>query len=200
MTPELLIAGIGILIFSVIAHEVAHGYMAQFLGDPTARLAGRLTMNPAKHLDPIGSFVVPLFSYFMGGIMIGWAKPVPYNPYNLRNQRWGEAMVAAAGPAVNLLIAIIFGLIIRSTVGLIGPNMVEILTYIVDINIVLMVFNLSPIPPLDGFKIFSAFLPGRMTHIVRSMERYSLMIMLFYVFFLWSFVSPIISILHNIIV
>src|SRR3989338_4499567 len=88
-----------VLVFSVVAHEVSHGYMAQYLGDPTARLAGRLTLNPLKHLDPIGSVLIPFVTALMpGGFLFGWAKPVPYNPYNLRDQKWGDAKVALAGP------------------------------------------------------------------------------------------------------
>src|SRR3989339_620004 len=97
-----VIFAIVVLILSVVAHEVSHGYAAYIMGDPTAKYAGRLSLNPVKHLDPVGSFVVPLLTYFLGGFIIGWAKSVPYNPFNLRNQRWGEAIVGIAGPAVNL--------------------------------------------------------------------------------------------------
>ena len=87
-----------VLIMSVVVHEVSHGYAALSLGDPTAKYQGRLTLNPISHLDPVGSLLVPLLGYLLGGFVVGWAKPVPFNPYNLRNQRWGEAYVAAAGP------------------------------------------------------------------------------------------------------
>lgn len=200
MTTELAIANIIILIFSVIAHEVAHGYMALYQGDPTARLAGRLTMNPFKHLDPIGSFVVPLFTFFLGGTMFGWAKPVPYNPYNLRNQRWGEGLVAAAGPATNLLIAITFGFIVRFAGPYFGLSAMGIMTNIVDINIVLAVFNLCPIPPLDGFKIFkSLFGSARHAKLFYMIERNSIAVLLIFIFFLWQFFEPIVGFLHNII-
>ena len=113
---------IAILVFSVVAHEISHGYMAQYLGDPTARLAGRLTMNPAKHIDPIGSILVPIVTALMpGGFVFGWAKPVPYNPYNLRDQKWGDAKVALAGPMMNLGIALVFGLLLRFY----GANMAD---------------------------------------------------------------------------
>src|SRR3990172_11913600 len=102
-----------ILIMSVVIHEVSHGYAALALGDPTAKYQGRLTLNPISHLDPIGSFLVPLLGYFVGGFIIGWAKPVPFNPYNLRNQKWGEALVAIAGPLSNIALALFFGLLIR---------------------------------------------------------------------------------------
>ena len=103
-----------VLILSIIAHEIAHGYAADSLGDPTARLSGRLTMNPIPHIDPMGSVIIPAMLMFSGSpVLFGWAKPVPYNPYNLKNQRWGEALVALAGSATNILLAVIFGLIVR---------------------------------------------------------------------------------------
>lgn len=200
MNVELAIANIIILIFSVIAHEVAHGYMALYQGDQTAKLMGRLSLNPIKHLDPIGSFVVPLFTILLGGTMFGWAKPVPFNPYNLRNQRWGEAYVAVAGPLTNLLIAITFGIIIKFAGGAISLSGIEIMTYVVDINIILAVFNLCPIPPLDGFKIFKSLFQGKKHNkIVYFIERNSLIALVVFVFFLWQLFEPLIGILHNII-
>jgi Zn-dependent protease len=147
-----------IVIFSAIIHEVMHGVAADRLGDPTARLAGRLTLNPIPHLDPIGSILLPLiFALSPGGFFFGWAKPVPYNPYNLtKAPYWGEAIVAAAGPASNLALALIFGLVVRSDIF---PLANELWFYIVAINISLMLLNLLPIPPLDGSKILSAVLP-----------------------------------------
>jgi len=151
---------VAILIFSVILHELAHGYMALYLGDPTARLAGRLTLNPIPHLDPIGSILVPLIlALTPGGLIFGWAKPVPYNPYNLRNQKWGEALVAFSGPGVNLFLAIVFGLTLRFGGGYFSSATVEVISFIVFINILLAFFNLIPIPPLDGSKVLNAFLP-----------------------------------------
>src|SRR3989344_8193335 len=97
-----------ILLLSVVFHEVSHGFVAYFLGDPTAKLAGRLTLNPLKHLDPIGSVLVPLLTYSAGGFIFGWAKPVPYNPYNLKAGRWGPALVGVAGPGGPLLLARLF--------------------------------------------------------------------------------------------
>src|ERR1041384_3295066 len=104
---------IAILIMSVVIHEVSHGYAASMLGDETACYQGRLTLNPIKHLDLVGSFIVPVIAYMTGGFIFGWAKPVPYNPYNLRPGRWSEALVAIAGPISNISLAIIFGLILR---------------------------------------------------------------------------------------
>ena len=150
------------LILSIVTPETAHGYVANWLGDPTARLAGRLTLNPLKHIDLWGSLIIPGILFFSGsGILFGWAKPVPYNPYNLRNQKWGEALVAAAGPATNLLIAIAFGLLVRFS-GLHLTTSFFLLTIsIVQMNVMLAIFNLIPIPPLDGSKVLVAFLPIR---------------------------------------
>ena len=150
-----------ILILSIVLHEVAHGYAANWLGDPTARLAGRLSVNPIRHIDPLGSVIIPAILFLTGAhFLFGWAKPVPYNPYNLRNQKWGESIVAAAGPLTNLLLAFIFAMLIRSafTLGL-SASLVEMLGYIVFINILLAVFNSIPFPPLDGSKVIVPFLP-----------------------------------------
>ncbi len=155
-----------ILIFSIVIHEVSHGYAANMLGDPTARMAGRLTLNPIKHLDLMGSIIIPGLLVLSGTpFLFGYAKPVPYNPYNLRKyswaQKWGEAIVAIAGPGVNILIAIIFGLIIRlsATFNFATQSFVDIGTAVVFINILLAVINLIPIPPLDGSKVLGALLP-----------------------------------------
>lgn len=162
---------IAALILSIVIHEVAHGFMANWLGDPTARLAGRLTLNPVPHIDPVGSILVPgLLALSNAGLLFGWAKPVPYNPYNLRNQRWGEALVAFAGPGVNLIIALIFAMLIR--VGLpmgLAPMFIDLASYIVYINILLALFNLIPVPPLDGSKVLAAFLPFGMQMRLREL-------------------------------
>lgn len=152
---------IAALILSIILHEVAHGYAANWLGDPTARLAGRLTLNPLPHIDPLGSVIVPAFLFFSGaGFLFGWAKPVPYNPYNLQNQRWGDAIVSVAGPLTNILLAVIFAVLIRLAVPLgLSSSFVEIAGYIVFINILLAFFNMIPLPPLDGSKVLEAILP-----------------------------------------
>lgn len=181
----LTILSILILIFSVILHEVAHGYAADALGDPTARLAGRLTLNPLKHIDPVGSIIVPLITS-LGGFTFGWAKPVPYNPYNIKNRRTGELMIALAGPASNLLIALVFGTLMRF--GAVN----EIFAYIVLINIVLAIFNLIPLPPLDGSKILFFFLPQQYGRTRQILESYAPIFVLIVVFFLWQLVQPVI--------
>ena len=149
------------LIISIVLHEMAHGFAADWLGDPTARLQGRLSLNPLVHIDPIGSVLIPALLFITNaGILFGWAKPVPYNPYNLRSPKWGEAIVAAAGPATNILIALIFGVLIRlgDTLGL-SSSFLDLASYIVYINILLAFFNMIPFPPLDGSKIIQPFLP-----------------------------------------
>lgn len=155
-----IIFGIVVLIISVILHEVAHGYMANFLGDPTARLQGRLTLNPISHIDPIGSLFLPAALVISGSpLLIGYAKPVPYNPYNLRG-KYGEGLVAFAGPATNIFLAVIFGLAIRFFGTELGPQLVQPFAIIAYINMLLALFNLIPIPPLDGSKVLSSILPG----------------------------------------
>ena len=189
---------IAVLVMSVVIHEVSHGYAAEILGDPTARLQGRLTLNPLKHLDPVGSIIVPLLTS-LSGFTFGWAKPVPYNPYNLRNQKWGELAVAAAGPLANIFLALVFGLLIRFAGATLSAAFVNIAAVIVVINLVLAIFNLIPVPPLDGSKILWAFLPERFRKIRESMERYSFLLVIIVVFAIWQFLSPVIAQLFSLI-
>ena len=192
------IFSIAILIMSVVIHEVSHGYAAYFQGDKTAQYQGRLTLNPLPHLDLWGSIIIPLISFNLGGFIIGWAKPVPYNPYNLRNQRWGEAIVAVAGPAANLIIATIFGLLIRFASGTLPESFVQIASTAVLINILLAIFNLVPVPPLDGSKILFSIFPLNMA--IRSFfDRYGLILVLFFIFFLWQLILPIVGLLFSLI-
>jgi len=183
-----------VLIFSVVLHEVAHGYMANYLGDPTARLAGRLTLNPLKHIDPMGSVFLPLIlTITHSPILIGYAKPVPYNPYNLRG-KWGEALVAFAGPGTNILLALIFGLTIRLFGGVLDPTLVGAFAIIVFINMLLALFNLIPIPPLDGSKILSELLPGELGRAYgrfrESLERLGILTGTLIILVLFYFLSP----------
>lgn len=183
-----------ILIFSVVIHEVSHGYAAYFQGDNTAKYQGRLTLNPLKHLEWFGSFILPVMSYFLGGFIIGWAKPVPFNPYNLRNQRWGEAIVAVAGPLSNICIALFFGLFIRfGVLSQFGQAFVYIASTIVFINLILATFNLIPVPPLDGSKILFSVLPYSMLDVRNFLERNGIFVLIFFVFFLWQFILPVVS-------
>lgn len=155
------IAIIFILIISVIIHEMAHGYAANWLGDPTARLQGRLSANPLVHLDPMMSVILPGLLLVTGSpILFGAAKPVPYNPYNFTNQKWGEAIVAFAGPLANFAIAGIFAVLIRlSEVLSLSESFITLAFSVIMLNIFLAFFNLVPIPPLDGSKILPRLLP-----------------------------------------
>lgn len=179
ITSISFIFSIAVLVMSVVVHEVSHGWVAYFLGDPTAKLAGRLTLNPIKHLDPFGSIIFPLIlSLLPGGIVFGWAKPVPYNSYNLRVKN-GPAYVALAGPASNLILALIFGLFLRSglAVSWLGASALPILSTIVLVNIMLALFNLIPVPPLDGSTILFSFLPYR-SKFIEAFQQYQLVIIL----------------------
>lgn len=194
--PIELLFFLGVLIASVVLHEVAHGYMANYLGDPTARLEGRLTLNPVSHIDPVGTVLLPAILLLTSPILIGYAKPVPYNPYNLRG-RYGEALVAFAGPGTNIVLALIFGLSIRFFGGAIDPSLVDAFNVIVLINIVLALFNLIPIPPLDGSKLLSALLPGALgaayDRFRMSMEQLGVLGGTFVLLLLFYFLSPYFS-------
>ncbi len=196
--PTIFIFSIIILLFSVIVHEVAHGYAAEALGDPTARYAGRLTLNPIPHLDLFGSIILPVLLVLTHSpFLIGWAKPVPYNPFNLRNQRWGEAMVAGAGPLVNIFIFLIFGLVLRFYGTTFSPATLTIISTVVIINLVIAIFNLVPIPPLDGSKLLFSILPGGARALWVSLERYGFFLVIIFVVFLWPYVSPIIGLIFS---
>jgi Zn-dependent protease len=196
MDPISLIFSIIILITSVVLHELSHGYAAVALGDPTPRIQGRLTLNPLKHLDPVGSVLVPIVTSFFG-FTFGWAKPVVWNPYNLKNPRSGESLIAAAGPACNLLIAVVFGLLIRFVP--ISASFIEISSYVVLINIVLALFNLVPLPPLDGSHILFSLLPPRLSNIRMVIERYSIFFLLIALFVIWPLISPLIYVLFHLL-
>lgn len=193
-----------ILIMSVVIHEVSHGYVALLNGDPTAKLSKRLSLNPIKHLDIIGSFFVPLLTFF-AGFPFGWAKPVPVNPYNFKNWRKGQFWVSFAGPFSNILIAIIFSLIFRAIIhfnldsSLFANSFLAISQYIIFINIVLAVFNLMPIPPLDGSKILFSIIPNRFMYIAELLERYSLVLALFAILFVWQLIVPVIPFLFKLL-
>jgi Zn-dependent protease len=194
-----IIVTIMVLIMSVVIHELSHGYMADILGDPTPRLQGRLTLNPFKHLDLFGSFIVPVITS-LSGFTFGWAKPVQWNPYNVKDKRMGELLISIAGPASNILIALVFGLIIRLAGNSLSASFISISVYIVIINIVLAVFNLVPLPPLDGSKILFSILPSKYMWIREMLEAYSVFFFLLLIFFVWRFIEPVIPLLFKVIV
>ncbi|WKZ24430.1 MAG: site-2 protease family protein [Patescibacteria group bacterium] len=210
-----------ILILSAVIHEYAHGWMARRLGDTTAEDEGRLTLNPIKHLDPIGSILVPILLVISKvGFFIAWAKPVPYNPYNLIDRKYGELKVAIAGPVSNIILAAVFALIVRFlplpdgalislingfftgddaaimalTQGSLAVSLVFISLVACFINLALAIFNMMPIPPLDGSKVLAAFLPEPFRSKFSSLERYGLIIVIFLVMLgFFRIIIPVLS-------
>jgi len=184
-----------ILIMSIVIHEISHGFMAEYFGDSTARNAGRLTLNPVKHLDLFGSIILPAFLVLShAGFVFGWAKPVPYNPDNLRNRKWGTICVAFAGVFANFFMAVVFGLVIRFSSNFTLPESFYFITSaIVIVNLALGIFNLVPIPPLDGSKILFSLLPEPYQHAIFTYERYSLILLLVFVAFFASYLQPILA-------
>ncbi len=171
-----------LFIYSIIIHEISHGLVAERLGDPTARISGRLTLKLRSHLDPIMSILLPLLLFFSGSpIIFGAAKPVPIDPFNLRHPRQDMGKIALAGPASNFLLAILFSLIAR-LVLLFLPSaytILDLLKTIVQINLVLMIFNLTPIPPLDGGRIAVALLTPKYAHALTSLENIGIPLVIF---------------------
>lgn len=188
-----------VLIYSAIIHEYMHGWMADRLGDPTARHEGRLTLNPIHHIDLFGSIILPFLLIITGaGFVFGWAKPVPFNPYNLRDSKYGTAKVAIAGPLGNLITALFFGLILRFYPDL-NSQMIIYLELIVFINLLLMIFNLVPIPPLDGAKVIAPLLPHSWQDKLIEMEKYGMFLVVLFVIFGFSFIFPLIVFLFELI-
>jgi len=194
MTTIILIFTLVVLLFSIIIHEIAHGSVAFFLGDPTAKDAGRLTLNPLNHLDPFGSVILPLLSFLFTGRIFGSAKPVPINSYNFRDRKWGELKVAIAGPLTNFLIALIFGLFIRFLFPILPQTLLIFFSIITVYNLAWGIFNLVPIPPLDGSHILFAFLSESKSNIKLFLEQYSFFLLLFFILFGpdWIFLAAMI--------
>jgi Zn-dependent protease len=185
---------VAILLMSVVIHEVSHGWAALIQGDHTAKLAGRLTLNPLRHLDPIGSVLLPILTAITTGFVFGWAKPVPYNPANLRNKRTGTIIVAASGAAANFIVAIFFSFIIRLALVLqLSNSFIAVISTIVLINLILATFNLMPIPPLDGSRILFSLLPARLHRLEAFLEQYALVILVLFIYFFSSIIIPIIK-------
>src|SRR3989344_1636760 len=186
---------IAVLIMSIVTHEVSHGFAAEAFGDKTARYAGRLTLNPFRHLDLFGSIILPVLLVLSHSpFLFGWAKPVPYNPNNLSHRKLGTIAVAAAGVSANFFIAAIFGIIIRLTANLSLPTGFYFITsIIVAVNLALGIFNLIPIPPLDGSKILFSLLPFSFRESISFFERYSLIFLLVFIIFFVDYLYPVLS-------
>lgn len=176
-------AGLVILVFSAILHEVAHGYVADRLGDPTARLSGRLTLDPRKHIDPYMSVILPLLLILSGSpVIFGGAKPVPIDPFNLKEGPKDVALVSLAGPLTNVILAIIAAILLKTPLSSM-PFVGTILYLIVTYNLLLGIFNLLPIPPLDGSKIFAMLLPPRQAAAYLAIGQFGMFILLFLLIF-----------------
>ncbi|MDP2649470.1 MAG: site-2 protease family protein [bacterium] len=180
-----------VLLFSAIIHEISHGYVAERLGDPTARLAGRLTLNPIKHIDPMMSVLLPLLLLFSGSpIIFGAAKPVPVDPFNLKEGRKDMALVALSGPLVNIILAILASILFRllplasSALPIFLTSILYVfLSTVITINLLLAIFNLLPIPPLDGSKVFSLILPEKEASLYLSLGSFGMFILFFLLLF-----------------
>lgn len=191
-----------ILIFSIIVHEVAHGLAAEREGDPTARVLGRITLNPLKHIDWFGSVILPAaLILFNTGFVVGWAKPVPYNPDNLKRGRRSVALVSISGILVNLGLAIVFGLGIRvlGASGHLSASLAEVMSIVVLVNIVLALFNSIPFAPLDGFRFLQAILPFRAQPFMQQIERYSLFLLIIFIAVGWKLVAPLAFVLYSVL-
>jgi Zn-dependent protease len=197
----IIIFGLVVFIYSVVIHEVSHGFAAQALGDDTARLLGRLSLNPIKHIDLFGSIVLPLLLLIGGSpFVFGYAKPVPYDPRNLRDQKYGPIKVAMAGPASNIFIALVFGGMLRFFPDALSATMFpQLFAMIVAINLVLAVFNLFPIPPLDGHWVLFTLLPARYNALKAWLYRYSIFIFLIFLIFIYPVVFPVVPWLFHLI-
>jgi Zn-dependent protease len=190
---EIAILVIGLL-YSIVLHELAHGYVAEKLGDYTPRYAGRLTLNPLAHLDPIGSFLVPLLTYLAGGFLIGWAKPVPINPYNFEKPDRDMALVAIAGPLTNIVIALILASFYK--VFYFNGILLEPLLPLIRLNLLLAVFNLIPIPPLDGSRVFLRNLdPQTMIFL----EQFGFIFIFLFIYIAFPFLNLIVNFLFNLL-
>jgi Zn-dependent protease len=200
MPMNLIVFQIIVLIFSAIIHEYMHGWMAERLGDSTAKDQGRLTINPLPHIDPFGSVFLPFLLVLSGSpFVFGWAKPVPFNPYNLRDAKYGAAKVAIAGPLANLIVAIFFGMVLRFFPLDGNTFLITLLAIAIQINLLLMIFNLVPIPPLDGSKVIMPFLPFALQTKYAEIERYGMILVLFFVIFGFQLIIPVIEFMFKLI-
>lgn len=194
------------VLFAITLHEVAHGWVASLLGDPTAKMLGRLTINPLKHIDLVGTIIVPAILLSMGGFVFGWAKPVPINWRNLKHKYRDMALVSIAGPLSNFLMACFWALFFHAsaslepssyTLALLTMSQIGVL-----VNCILMVLNLIPIPPLDGSRVLITLLPNRIAYYYSRLEPYGfiILILLFYVGILSTIMDPLVYYFMNLLI
>lgn len=192
------------IIFAITVHEAAHGYVAKYFGDLTAEKMGRITLNPLKHIDPLGTIILPALTLMLGGILFGWAKPVPVNFANLRNPKKDMLWVAAAGPASNFVMAVFWALVLNFSMSVpenIAFFLLEMSKVGIMINLVLMVLNLLPLPPLDGGRIAVSLLPMDLAMQLSKLEKYGFFILMALLFtgILGKIISPIINFFAQIV-
>ncbi len=177
------------LIIAIVFHEIAHGWVARALGDPTAAELGRLSLNPIKHVDLFGTIILPGMLKLLGAPVFGWAKPVPVDFRRLRNPRWGMVLVALAGPGMNILLMVVATIVAKPILANLGAGhisafMANNLVNFIQINLFLALFNMIPVPPFDGSKVLAGFLPDGLRERFQSLDRYALLIMLAMLFLL----------------
>ena len=204
MDPILLVVNFIAFFLALTVHEFSHALAAYYLGDRTAEYAGRLTLNPLAHIDLFGTIILPLVLILSNaGIVFGWAKPVPVNYFNLKDQKWGPALVSLAGPAANLIFCIL-AIILWNLVKvylILGPNnlLVQFIFLLIIVNIVLMVFNLIPIYPLDGSKLLFALLPDRWENFKIFWERNGILILIIFIIFGSSLLTPLFNFFFSLV-
>ncbi|MBI3333266.1 MAG: site-2 protease family protein [Candidatus Omnitrophica bacterium] len=191
-----------LFMFAVTLHEVSHGWVALRLGDATARMAGRLTLNPLKHIDPVGTLILPIFLLWVHSpFVIGWAKPVPINPLNLRRPKQDMFWVGAAGPVSNFSFALVVSLLVRAFGGALPPLVTSMAIYLITINLLLGTFNLLPIPPLDGSRVLVGILPPEPARFLLRLERWGilLMVLLLSTGFIDRVIWPVVAMLGRVL-
>lgn len=191
------ILGVAIVIISILIsmtlHEAMHAYTSNYLGDDTARLMGRLTLNPLKHIDPFATILMPVVLYLLVGIPFGAAKPVPFNPSRLKYDEFGAALVGIAGPLTNLFLAVISGLWLRFVLGLESSFATESLLLFMIVNLSFFIFNMIPFPPLDGSRVLYALAPEPIQNVMRVIEQGGIMYFFLFLFLFYSFITTILG-------
>jgi Zn-dependent protease len=176
---------IPVLVVSMMFHELAHGFVAYRLGDSTAKRMGRLSFNPIKHMDPLGTAMF-FITYLFGGFVFGWAKPVPVSPYYFKSRQWGMALVSLAGPVTNFILAVVFIVILNAIHPAADGWVFEVFSRLFAVNVVLGLFNLVPIPPLDGSRVVGAFLPKNAYERWASLDQYGMILVVVFMIALWG--------------